>query len=318
MIRQGLFISLDFELFWGRHSNVEITQDLIRYYEQVHVIVPKIIDLFEKYKISCTWATVGLLAIDSIEEFNEYKPHIISTNEYRYPSNLERFINIYKTGKQGKWINASSLIVDISNTPLQEIGCHTFSHIFCNEKGINNQIISNDLIAFKRLFNEKFKINTQSLVFPYNQVPNLEELKLDFKYIRNSSHHPCYRNASINEYNKTYNRLFRYIDRYISLSDSFHFSPVKKGNYYLIHESRFLSINPKIMQYSFYKSVFNEMTFAAQNNLSYHLWWHPHNFCKNINASFSLLESILKHYRNLNDKYNFQSLKMSDVENFTY
>ena len=39
------------------------------------------------------------------------------------------------------------------------------------------------------------------------------------------------------------------------------------------------------------------MTYAAKNNFSYHLWWHPHNFGINKNENFEFLEKILEHYK---------------------
>ena len=42
------------------------------------------------------------------------------------------------------------------------------------------------------------------------------------------------------------------------------------------------------------------MTYAARNNLTYHLWWHPHNFGVHQNENFSFLEEILSHYDKLN------------------
>jgi hypothetical protein len=47
------------------------------------------------------------------------------------------------------------------------------------------------------------------------------------------------------------------------------------------------------------------MTHAAKNNLTYHLWWHPHNFSINQDENFSF-RKILTHYEILNTKYNFQ------------
>jgi hypothetical protein len=57
------------------------------------------------------------------------------------------------------------------------------------------------------------------------------------------------------------------------------------------------------------------MTYAAKNNLVYHLWWHPHNFGVNLDQNIIMLNKILLHYKNLNKKYNFESITMSDLSN---
>ena len=38
------------------------------------------------------------------------------------------------------------------------------------------------------------------------------------------------------------------------------------------------------------------MTFAAKTGSNYHLWWHPHNFGKDLEANLKFLEKILQHY----------------------
>jgi hypothetical protein len=55
------------------------------------------------------------------------------------------------------------------------------------------------------------------------------------------------------------------------------------------------------------------MTHAAQHNLTYHLWWHPHNFGVNQDENFAFLEKILEHYVVLRNKYNFQSVTMTNL-----
>ena len=55
------------------------------------------------------------------------------------------------------------------------------------------------------------------------------------------------------------------------------------------------------------------MTYAAKNNCTYHLWWHPHNFGINQDENFSFLEKILMHYKQLNKEYQFQSYTMSEL-----
>jgi hypothetical protein len=55
------------------------------------------------------------------------------------------------------------------------------------------------------------------------------------------------------------------------------------------------------------------MTYAAKNNLTYHLWWHPHNFGINIRENLTFLNEILIHFTELNLKYNFKSNCMSEI-----
>jgi hypothetical protein len=55
------------------------------------------------------------------------------------------------------------------------------------------------------------------------------------------------------------------------------------------------------------------MTYAARNNLLYHLWWHPHNFGKDQEQNFAFLRDILSHYQKLNQDYGFTSITMGGL-----
>jgi hypothetical protein len=47
--------------------------------------------------------------------------------------------------------------------------------------------------------------------------------------------------------------------------------------------------------------------------LTYHLWWHPHNFGIHQEENFLFLEKILQHYRQLQQEYQFQSITMTNL-----
>ena len=55
------------------------------------------------------------------------------------------------------------------------------------------------------------------------------------------------------------------------------------------------------------------MTYAAKNNELFHLWWHPHNFGKDIFNNISFLNKILEHYNTLQFKYGMKSFNMKEV-----
>ena len=55
------------------------------------------------------------------------------------------------------------------------------------------------------------------------------------------------------------------------------------------------------------------MTHAAKNREMIHLWWHPHNFGKNITENFLFLNEIIDHYQFLNKKYGMESMNMREI-----
>ena len=67
------------------------------------------------------------------------------------------------------------------------------------------------------------------------------------------------------------------------------------------------------LNYLMLKRINDEMSFAAKNGSVYHLWWHPHNFGKNLNENLSNLENILSAYAVLREKYDMHSVCMGDL-----
>jgi len=55
------------------------------------------------------------------------------------------------------------------------------------------------------------------------------------------------------------------------------------------------------------------MTFAAENHLLFHLWWHPHNFGANTDLNLDFLRAILEHYKKLEHEFDFHSASMAEV-----
>jgi hypothetical protein len=62
-----------------------------------------------------------------------------------------------------------------------------------------------------------------------------------------------------------------------------------------------------------------EMTAAAKNKKIYHLWWHPHNFGRDMENNFEILSKLITHYNSLREKYGMETLTMGEVaERFRY
>ena len=61
------------------------------------------------------------------------------------------------------------------------------------------------------------------------------------------------------------------------------------------------------------KRIKNSMTNAAIKNKCIHLWFHPHNFSKNIEMNLFFFEQIINHYKYLKREYNMKSINMIDL-----
>ena len=317
-------ISLDFELMWGVRDvlSAEEYGDSIR---GVHTALPRLLECFKKYKIKGTFSIVGLLFFQSKEELINNLPQIIptytDTNLSPYGQYMEK--NVGNNSADDPYHFGLHLIEQIKNTPGQEIGTHTFSHYYCLESGQTAAQFKADIVAAVSIA-EKRGIKIKSIVFPRNQynenyIPVCSEAGITS--YRNNENSPLYK-ATAFKNDTSFRRALRLIDAYINISGNncHRIAPAAHGFHLNIPSSRFLrphSKKLKLLDNLRLKRITTSMTYAAQNDLMYHLWWHPHNFGINQEENFKFLEQILSHYLYLNKKYSFFSYTMSELAEHT-
>ncbi|WP_028892763.1 polysaccharide deacetylase family protein [Tenacibaculum sp. 47A_GOM-205m] len=315
-MNKGKFIiSLDFELRWGGVEKWSIEQKT-SYFLKTRKSIPEVLLLFKQNSIKATWATVGFLFAKDKKQLLDYSPSIQPSYSNQKISSYNYFNEIGNNEKNDPYHFANSLITKILETSGQELGTHTFSHYYCNEPGQNLNQFKADLKSVQNLAKENFGISLKSLVFPRNQY-NPQYLnvaqKEGVKVIRS--------NPDVWFWKNTQGKMmpvFRAMDTLFSIGGS------------LSYDSNNLKINDKIVElpasrfFRPYKDkekfiqqlkmnrIKGEMTYAAKNNLDYHLWWHPHNFAENINKNHNQLIEIINHFKQLNDKYGFESATMGD------
>jgi len=183
---KGIIIfSADFEMSWAfrfskKKQNISEQLGLQERYN-----VPILLELFDKYKIPVTWATVGHLFLDQCNIEDNNLPH---SNMPR-PDFFENKNWFYKAGdwyahdpcsnveRSPGWY-APDLIKKILEADTQhEIGCHTFSHIDCTEKNCSPELFLAEITKCKSLA-EKRNLFLKSMVYPGGTIGNLTLLKL--------------------------------------------------------------------------------------------------------------------------------------------
>jgi peptidoglycan/xylan/chitin deacetylase (PgdA/CDA1 family) len=309
-------ISLDFELFWGVRD-VRSIKDYGDNILGVHAVIPKLLELFEQYGINATFSIVGLLFFENKKQLLENLPAAIPDYEHK---NLSPYQDINKIGDDfttDKYHYAPQLIKLIQQYPSQEIGTHTFSHYYCLENGQTVSDFTADIIAAKNIA-ATYGIRVESLVFPRNQFNDayLQACSaLGIICIRGNESSWLYEARNGNK-ESLVRRAIRLADAYINISGHNCYSDdqLRKSGPTNIPASRFLrpfSAKTKMLDFLKLRRIRKGMTHAAKNNLTYHLWWHPHNFGVNQKENFIFLEKILTHYQYLHQQYNFQSQTMS-------
>jgi len=313
-VSKGIFtISLDFELFWGvrDHRTLENYGENIR---NVHHVVPRLLELFSKYNVHCTWATVGFLFFNEKKEMMSYLPVQRPTYEKKdydpYPyleqNELEKIYHF-----------APALIEQIRRIPGQEIGTHTFSHFYTLEKNTTIGQFQSDLRAAIAIAKEK-GIEIKSIVFPRNQYSD-EHIKAcleeGIKIYRGNALSGVYKPTS-RENEKLFRKGTRFADAYINITGHQCHAIPAVSEIINLPASRFLRpYDPKFKMFDGLKlrRIKQGIKFAAKHGLIYQLWWHPHNFGKYMNENFKFLEQVLEYYHQLNREGKIESQNMLEI-----
>ena len=61
------------------------------------------------------------------------------------------------------------------------------------------------------------------------------------------------------------------------------------------------------------RRIKESMTYAAENNEIFHLWWHPHNFGVNKTENMRNLQELITHFEFLKEKYGMHSRNMKEI-----
>ena len=308
----SLVISLDFELFWG----VVESRSINNYQKNIkgeRTAIPKILDLFKRYGIRATWATVGMLMCRDYSQWCEIRPSILPSY---HRAKCSSYILDAMVRDNPNLFFARSLVESILDASEQEVASHSYSHFFCGEPGATPEQFAADLICASEIGAE-LGIQYRSFVFPRNQIKEdylKELLKAGYSVFRGNKDYWLYRDGH-SVVGGIAGRSIRMADAYLPISSNQFVLPPSVSSLVDVPASYFL--RPWSTHLSAFESIRlsrikNAMTAAALEDGVFHLWWHPHNFGVNIDENLAVLESLLQHYICLRDKYGMKSSQMSD------
>lgn len=307
-MKKGLFImSLDFEGQWGSIGGHTDSQ-LHAFAEKVRknpVVIPRLLTLFDKYGIHCTWAVVGAMLCRDKEEVLSlldkdvvYQSWGISIKDY------------IKSIKDDSIYFFPDVINKVKNTSNQEIGSHTFTHFYANEAGVTVDMLQQEMELSRKMLDE-LGVEAKTLIMPRNQVEGLDEevlKKTGFTIVRGRGNGPLKP--------KIVKKVVQFADAYL---------PLVRRTYPLdiICNGVRKNVKASILFRPYFKKLgFMEplklwrikraMKQAAKRGECFHLWFHPHNVANNMDLNFKTLECIFNYYRKLNAKYGLQSVTMGE------
>lgn len=272
-----LVISIDFELRWGVHDVYGLNFDAYRSnLENARDAVKTTLEMFESRNIRSTWATVGAIGLDN---WNNY--FNIVTEQPKYKKSKFNIIEEYsKIDPNGDLHFAPNLVQKIIETKGQELGSHTFSHIYCREDGFKVADFIYDANCYSEVFKTRFNMNPKSIVFPRNQTNFIGHLKdLNFEIYREKKAY--FFNNKIAE--KAEN-LFEVISPYPYSSLILDISKTV-GNLFIRFDL------PSLL----WKMQISKLKYTLQNMNNdnvFHIWWHPHNVGPNLKFGLARFEEL--------------------------
>lgn len=310
----SFIISLDFELFWGV-TDVATIGGYGRQVEGEWDAIPRLLDLFRRYDVHASWATVGMAMCRDYREWNDIKPSLMPRYRNSRASN-------YHYGDLAraypKLFFARELVDRILDTPDQELASHTYSHFFCDEPGATPEQFAADM-ACAAFIGKRVGVALQSLVLPRNQVRRdyLDQLPaLGIKAFRGNPDHWLYRSGHTvpgglagravrladawMPLTRIRTRARRMDNGLVDVPASFFLRPWSK---------RLAQLEPARI-----RRLCSAMTQAARSDDVFHLWWHPHNFGIHRQENLAMLEAVLRHYACLRDTYGMRTMTMREFE----
>jgi peptidoglycan/xylan/chitin deacetylase (PgdA/CDA1 family) len=317
--RGALVVSLDFELHWGVRDKLSLDE----YRENllgVREAVPGMLRLFARYGVHATWAIVGLLFTESRREALERLPRRRSAYRRADLAPDETLAQLGDGERDDPFHFAPSLVRQIAETPGQEIGTHTFSHFYCLEDGATPDDLRAELEASMQVTRDKIGRTPRSIVFPRNQFDATSVAvcgDVGLAAYRGNPEGWAYAARRDGDEQQA-RRALRLLDAYVPLTGSHtHAFPAPHSarpanvpaSRYLRPYAPALRAGEPLRR----RRIVREMRGAARRGHQFHLWWHPHDFGRNLAANLAGLELILQELRRLRDAHGFTSLSMAEV-----
>ncbi len=311
----ALVLSLDFELQWGVRDHYRADSPYRVNLMGARQVVPRLLDLFEEFGIAATWATVGFLFAQSRAELLACAPALRPA--YARPEMDPYAEEIGEDEEEDPLHYAPSLLAQIGRRPSQEIGCHTFSHFYCQEPGAHPAAFRADLESAVALAARR-GLPLESLVFPRNQVTaaSLDVLRaLGFRTYRGAETGWMYQTSPALR-NQRHRRVGRWVDQHrVPAARLVRWDQMEpeRGLANVPGSQFFRPFGPAPSRLDRFRlaQMKRALVRAAERGEIFHLWWHPHNFGRYPEENLTALRSLLVTWAECRDRFGFDSFSMA-------
>ena len=305
--KKGYFLfSLDTELAWGyfdqyregRFSKSGVWE---------RKAVQRLLDIFDEFEISATWAVVGHMFFASCE-----KCEICPVLEWK--GKYLSFDQIYDTSDQ-LWYGADVIDLLLTRGARHEIGFHGYTHKVFDERIMTDAEAKTEITEWRRLSARK-NITPYSVVFPRNRAGHLKAFK-EAGYI-------CYRGDELRPKGSLISLLkkaMNVFDLIFQFRTPLVYDPILDDSGLVnLPASRWLfGMNRRIeavldvigLSNLRIHPIVTAVRRAARNGKIVHIWAHPEEF--KSEKDFEKLRFLLKHVSEEIRAGSLQSVTMIDL-----
>jgi peptidoglycan/xylan/chitin deacetylase (PgdA/CDA1 family) len=178
-------ISADFEMAWAFRFSKQFKNphdESLQMASATRANVPNILKIADEYLVPITWATVGHLMLTHCDrEKKVAHPDIVRLpyfeNEFWKYDKGDWFDNDPCTSCKvnPEWYCPDLIEMIISSKTKHEIGCHTFSHIDCNDAVCSSEVFRSEIDKCIEVA-EKYQLKLVSFVHSGHRIGHLKEL----------------------------------------------------------------------------------------------------------------------------------------------
>lgn len=295
-------ISLDFELAWGTRGRPAASK-VGPYLDGARHAIRVMLDLFEEFKVSATWATVGALLM--AQPGAQRRHRMIADSRF---SDIPPGDHI----SAPNWYAEDILDRILGCSVPQEIGCHTLTHLYVNTQPEGRGELADELDLFLELFEELRLPRPRSFVFPKAYQAHFDLLAERNFY--------AYRGPEDRWYESLPGTLpaagVRLADSVAGFTPRVRRCEHHSRNLWMIPASQFYSPFMGVGRYvplqSRVRKAVNGLNHAAKHGGVYHLWTHPFNMGYRTDELMLGFRQILDHAAKLRSEGSLEIRTMAE------
>jgi hypothetical protein len=251
---------------------------------------------------------VGAVGLNSWDEYFQFAPPAPAYKNKRLGINPK----YAELDPNGLLHFAPTLIRQIIRTSGQELGSHTFSHVYFREPGVTENDFILEMGAVKKLWHERFNVTPASLVFPKNQIAFEHLIPQTGIRIWRGNENAWFFDQTTERTNSHFPRLLRLMD---SVSPWSRRATLPEPN--VTRSSLFVRFNlPDPLWKLHMLRIQNELRFIAPDHV-FHIWWHPENFGHKIERCLNRLVELLDTVAESCEAGHVSSANMSGLTDLT-